>query len=542
MTFARRLLLGTFTVVALTLLVLVWGSERALRNGLERDLHASLLREADLVRSALPADSLEWGRAVTRLGAESGHQLVLRDGSGRIRAATDSLPTQDMLAVRSPGGVLSIEVAAPLTGVKLTVARARSSMLRAALLALAVALALAFVAGRSIAAPLVLLAAAARAIAAGALPKFPRSGISEVDALAQALRQMHRQLAERFEELQAEQANGSAVVDAMMEGIIVADARGRIVTANPAARRLLGYGAGEGLPELRTLFRDKAAREAVEEVLAGRMVQDRELELDDQIVSLNARAVAGGGAILVLHDLTVVRRLESVRRDFVANVSHELKTPLTSIAGYTETLADGGVDPATTRRFLETIRSNAQRMHRLVDDLLDLSRIESGRWVPRPSLTPIASAIREAFAAADDRATTRQVTLALEVAPDAAEIYADPEALGQVLTNLIDNSLRYTPAGGTITCRTRRVDETIELAVIDTGTGIPGEHLGRIFERFYRVEPSRSREEGGTGLGLSIVRHLVESHGGTVAIESTLGAGTTIFARFPVVRGFVTTP
>jgi two-component system phosphate regulon sensor histidine kinase PhoR len=541
-TFARRLLLGTFTVVALTLLVLVWGSERALRNGLERDLHASLLREADLVRSALPADSLEWGRAVTRLGAESGHQLVLRDGSGRIRAATDSLPTQDMLAVRSPGGVLSIEVAAPLTGVKLTVARARSSMLRAALLALAVALALAFVAGRSIAAPLVLLAAAARAIAAGALPKFPRSGISEVDALAQALRQMHRQLAERFEELQAEQANGSAVVDAMMEGIIVADARGRIVTANPAARRLLGYGAGEGLPELRTLFRDKAAREAVEEVLAGRMVQDRELELDDQIVSLNARAVAGGGAILVLHDLTVVRRLESVRRDFVANVSHELKTPLTSIAGYTETLADGGVDPATTRRFLETIRSNAQRMHRLVDDLLDLSRIESGRWVPRPSLTPIASAIREAFAAADDRATTRQVTLALEVAPDAAEIYADPEALGQVLTNLIDNSLRYTPAGGTITCRTRRVDETIELAVIDTGTGIPGEHLGRIFERFYRVEPSRSREEGGTGLGLSIVRHLVESHGGTVAIESTLGAGTTIFARFPVVRGFVTTP
>ncbi|MEO5799735.1 MAG: ATP-binding protein [Gemmatimonadales bacterium] len=544
MSFAGRLVLGTFTVVALTLLVMVWGSERALRAGLERDLHTTLEREAVLVQAALPADTLAWQETVTRLSGQSGHRIVVRDATGQVRAASDSIFDQDVLRYRSAaaGPAITVEIDSRLDGVGELSALARSSMIGAALFALLVALVLAFFAGRSIASPLVVLSAAARAIAAGALPRFPRSGIPEVDSLVQALRQMNQQLADRFEELQQEKAEGTAVVDAMVEGIIVADSRGRIVTANPAARRLLGYDDDDQLPDLKTLFRDKEAREAVNEVLAGAVVQDRELDLDDQIISLNARSLAGSGAVLVLHDLTTIRRLEAVRRDFVANVSHELKTPLTSISGYAETLVEGGVEPATQRRFLETIRNNAQRMHRLVDDLLDLSRIESGRWVPRPEPTPVASLARDLFATAVDRANARGVTLDLALAPDAETLFADPEALGQILINLVDNSLRYTPSGGSITVRTRRLEDAIELAVIDTGSGISSDHLSRIFERFYRAEPSRSREEGGTGLGLSIVKHMVEAHGGSVGVESALGAGTTVWVRFPIPQDSVTTP
>jgi len=409
----------------------------------------------------------------------------------------------------------------------------RWSMTAAALFALVVALGLATLTGRAVAQPLVALSKAARDIASGLLPAFPRSGIPEVDALVQALRQMNRQLADRFEDVQREKAEAAAIVNAMVEGVIATDPRGRIVTANPAARRLLGYSHEADLPDLRTLFRVKAARAAVDAVLEGEAVQDREVEFDGVTLTLNARALPTGGAVLVLHDLTEVRRLEAVRRDFVANVSHELKTPLTSISGYAETLADGGVDPATTKRFLATIVSNAARMQRLVDDLLDLSRIEAGRWIPEPVAVSLESAANECWAMFADRAATRRVTFTRAFAPDAATVTADPHAVRHVLQNLVDNALRYVPEGGAITCRSERADGGVVLSVEDNGSGINSDHLPRIFERFYRVDPSRSRDEGGTGLGLAIIKHMVEAHGGRVWAESTLGEGTAVRSWWP---------
>ena len=533
MSFAGRLVFGTFTVVVFTLVVLIWGSERTLRLSLEDDVRASLEREARLVAELLPEDQRRWQAVVDRMSAQNGHRIVVRDAGGATLAASDSLLGPNILRVTVPGGPGAIMVAAPLDGVDAAVARARGAMIGAAVLALLVALGLAFVAGRPIAKPLVTLSGAARAIANGELPRFPRSGIPEVDRLVQALRQMNRELADRFEALQREKAASTAIVDAMGEGIVSADARGRIVIANPAARRLLGYADDEPLPELRTLFRHKAAREAVVEVLEGRAVQDRELELDGRILAINARSIEGEGAVLILRDLTEVRRLEAVRRDFVANVSHELKTPLTSISGYTETLAGGGVDEETRARFLRTILGNARRMQTLVDDLLDLSRIESGRWVPRPEPVVLDVAVTESWAMFADRAHGAGMTFTTDLATDADTLTVDPDALRQILGNLFDNALRYVPAGGRITVSSRRVDDGIALAVADTGSGIPAEHLPRIFERFYRVDPSRSREEGGTGLGLSIVRHMVEAHGGRVSAESTPRAGTTITCWFP---------
>jgi two-component system phosphate regulon sensor histidine kinase PhoR len=344
---------------------------------------------------------------------------------------------------------------------------------------------------------------------------------------------MHRQLADRFEELRREQAESAALVESMVEGVIAADERGRTVTANSAARRLLGYGALDPLPDLAELFRAKAAREVVDAVLDGTPVQDREVDLDGRAVLLNARPLPAGGAVLVLHDLTELRRLEAVRRDFVANVSHELKTPLTSISGYAETLLSDPPEPEMARAFLGTILGHARRMQRLVDDLLDLSRIESGRWQPAPTEIDVPAAAREAWAEVCGRPETRQVAFAVQVEPGAATVRADRDALRQVLVNLLENSARHTPAGGRIECLARREDGGIALAVRDDGTGITRDHLPRIFERFYRADAARSREEGGTGLGLAIVKHLVEAHGGRVSAQSEWGAGTTVTCWFP---------
>ena len=570
MTVARRLVLGTVVILILTVLILLWGAERSLRRDLEGDIAGSLEREARLIREALPADSTGWDDAVHRLALENGHRLTLIDRTGRVRADSDfppgplpaienhagrpevraALAGQPGVATRRsetvgrllmyvavPGGPGVVRVAANLAQVDEIVRRAQGAVAGAALLALLVGTVLALVAGRSIAQPLAGIAGAARAIAAGAPPRFPRSGISEIDVLVQSLRQMHQQLGDRFDELRREQAESAALVESMVEGVIAADGRGHILTANPAARRLLGYGATGALPELPALFRVKAAREVVDVVLEGQAIQDRQLEMDGRVLLVNARPLPAGGAVLVLHDLTEVRRLENVRRDFVANVSHELKTPLTSISGYAETLLGDTADAATTQRFLGTILSNARRMQRLVDDLLDLSRIEAGRWQPNRTEVDVAAVARESWAALAVRAEVHHVELVLDVAPDATVVPADLDAVRQILTNLMDNSLRHTPAGGRITCLARRIPGAVSVAIRDNGTGITQDHLPRIFERFYRADSSRSRDEGGTGLGLAIVKHLVEAHGGRVSAESERGRGTTVTCVFPDVRG-----
>jgi two-component system phosphate regulon sensor histidine kinase PhoR len=566
-TFATRLVAGTLLVLVLAVGVLLLVAERSLRRDLVGDIERTLESEAGLIREALSPDSTSWGENVRRLAASQGNRrITLVDRGGRVLADSDFPPGplpaieshgdrpeiraalqgrtgvatrhsetvgRAMLYVAVPGGPGAVRVAADLRQVDEIVGRAQAAVAGAALLALLVGGLLALVAGRSIARPLTQITTAARAIAAGSPPRFPRSGVPDIDALVQALRQMHRQLADRFEELRREQAETAALVESMVEGVVAADERGRIVTANPAARRFLGYDPLDPLPDLAELFRAKAAREVVDAALAGTPVLDREVELDGRSVLLNARPLPAGGAVLVMHDLTELRRLEAVRRDFVANVSHELKTPLTSISGYAETLLSDPPDPEMARTFLGTILGNARRMQALVDDLLDLSRIESGRWQPSRTAIDVAAAARESWTEVCGRPESRQVAFAVEVEPGAESLCADHDALRHVLTNLLENSVRHTPAGGRVVCLARREGAGIALAVRDNGAGITREHLPRIFERFYRADAARSREEGGTGLGLAIVKHLVEAHGGRVSAESERGKGTTVTCWFP---------
>ena len=566
MTFTGRVISGTLLVLVVSVVVLLWTADLALRRDLEGEVASTLGREALIVREGLPAEAPAAQAWIYRLGQETGYRITLiaKDGTvtGESDYATLPLPAienhrnrpevraalagsvgvskrksetvgREMMYVAVAGGPGVVRVSADLEHVDGIVHRAQLAVALAALVALLFGTLVAWITAGSVTRPLTAITEAARTIAAGQAPRFPHSGIRDIDTLVQALRQMHHDLGERFETLRHEQAESAAMVAAMVEGVVAADARGHIVTANPAARELLGYGPQTLLPDLQQLFRGRSAREIVRRVSEGAAVDGEEVGIDGRKIVISARPLPTGGAILVLHDQTEIRRLEAVRRDFVANVSHELKTPLTSISGYAETLLAERPDPTTERQFLETILANARRMQRLVDDLLDLARIESGRWQPDLAAIDLADVAAELVAECAARGDDLGVTIATDIGPGADTLLADAEGVRLVLRNLIDNALRYTSAGGRITVRSRVAEEGVSLQVEDTGSGIPREHLSRVFERFYRVDPSRSRAEGGTGLGLAIVRHTVEAHGGRVGIESELGTGTRVSAWFP---------
>jgi signal transduction histidine kinase len=373
----------------------------------------------------------------------------------------------------------------------------------------------------------------------------------EVGDLAIAIHRLGEQLGSRLLALEEEDSLLTALFDSLNEGVLAVDSRQRVVRINATGRKLLRATTPVPFP-LDYLPRERVFRQSVTAALAGAVTEGAEATIDGRSLALTARPLAGGGAVVALLDLTASRRLEAVRRDFVANVSHELKTPLTVVGGFAETLTDEDLAPERRRQFAETILANTRRMQRIVDDLLDLSRIESGGWVPKPVVVDTRAAATDAVLPSKALAEEKGIALELFIPDDARSVLADPTALRQVLTNLVENAVRHTPTGSvTVTAqRENGVSPSqdgdgsapalpdvpqpgVWLVVRDTGVGIAAEHLPRIFERFYRVDRARSREAGGTGLGLAIVRHLVEAHGGRVRAESQPGRGTSVAAFFP---------
>jgi signal transduction histidine kinase len=563
MRFTGRLVLGAVGLLLFSTLVLVWTFRAALRDHLEDNLQAALEREARLIQDALPEDARAWDRLVGRLAAERGHRVTLLDSTGQPVADNLLAPAQLRTAPSMAGdsevaaallgeigmarrvgqgsarlvivvpGLPVVRMSSDLSEVEAAVGDTQRSLFLATLLALVAGGLVAWAGARSIAAPLTDLAEAAQALSAGEPLRLPRAKVPEVEAVAHALRELQHELADRSTAMTHGQAQAAALIEAMVEGVLATDDRGRVILANPAARRMLGYDPEARFDDLLPLFRSRSAREVIEAGMGGEVIQGREVEVGGRVALASSRPLPAGGLILVLHDLTELRRLETVRRDFVANASHELKTPLTSIAGYAETLLGDDPPPELRRKFLETILANALRMQALVDDQLDLARIESGRWQPVTAPVEVAAAIQEAWTPRQDTAEAAGVRFVVEVDPAVSTLTVDREALQQVLGNLFDNALRYTPRGGKIVARVEPAEGDVTIVVSDTGTGIGGEHLPRIFERYYRVDPARSREAGGTGLGLAIVKHLIEAHGGTVTAESEVGVGTTIRCRFP---------
>ena len=352
--------------------------------------------------------------------------------------------------------------------------------------------------------------------------------------------------ARREAELAAQAQRTAALFDRMVEGVIVAGADGRITLANRAAGALFDFAPpATG----RTLL--EATRHHEVAALLARLerepeVLNHELRIDSvtesrhlQVNALALRNASGAreGAILVLHDLTRLRRLEAVRQEFVANVSHELRTPLSLIKSAAETLLDGGkADPEVTTRFLSIIDKHASRLTLLIDDLLLLARLDSGRIELQLQPVALHGAAQEAIDDAALIARARRVTLENRV-PEAVTAEADPARLRQVLANLIDNAIKYGAEGGRVVVGGRGLEGAlVEITVRDDGPGIPAEAKARIFERFYRADKARSREQGGTGLGLAIVKNVVQAHGGDVRVESAPGKGSEFFITLPAAR------
>ena len=434
----------------------------------------------------------------------------------------DVRTTLHIRAAGLPSGVASSLIAA-----------LRTDMLVTGAVVLVVGIMLSWQLARSVTGPLTELTHVVDEMAAGDLSKRPNvdGRIREVTALAGSLRTMAERLDTRLWELQAAEALLVALTESLNEGVVAVDARKRVVRVNETGRQLLRLRQALPFPAA-DLPDHPGLQEALQAVLSGAPALERELRMDDHTVQLTARPLRGGGAILAMLDLTPVRRLEVVRQDFVANVSHELRTPLTVIAGFVETLEDEELPPELRRQFLGMVDANVRRMQHIVDDLLDLSRIESGGWRPSPEPVALPDIAAEVFAPMQRTALQKGVTLRTDLPPDARRAYCDPTAIRQILSNLAQNALRYTTTGE-IVLFAQRESGGMVVGVRDTGAGIAAEHLPRIFERFYRVDAGRSREAGGTGLGLAIVRHLAEAHQGRVHVESTVGVGTTFSVFFP---------
>jgi len=359
-------------------------------------------------------------------------------------------------------------------------------------------------------------------------------------------RQLEEQRRHREAEFRAQAARTEALFDRMVEGILVVGQDGRLRLANRAAAAMFQFEAGAADRTVLEATRHHEVAAIVARLAHEPEVLNHELRIDGvtetrwlQVNALALRTAEGGreGAILVFHDLTRLRRLEGVRQEFVANVSHELRTPLSLIKSATETLIDGGrQDPQVTGRFLEIIEKHANRLTLLLDDLLLLARLDSGRIDLDLRPVALAEAAQEAIDDAAILARGRGVTL-VQVVPAGLAAQADAHRLRQALANLIDNAIKYGREGGTVEVRGRELGAgQVEVSVRDDGPGIAGEALERVFERFYRADKARAREQGGTGLGLAIVKNVVQAHGGDVRVESTPGRGTEFFIRLPAAR------
>jgi two-component system, OmpR family, phosphate regulon sensor histidine kinase PhoR len=390
-----------------------------------------------------------------------------------------------------------------------------------------------------VARPLRRISVASRKLAAGHLnQRLPITGDEEIAALGTSLNTMAQTLSEKIQALSDGKQQLELILEAMEQGVMVLDRDARITLTNSSLRRVLGTDRDLSRRTPLEVLRRPEIDDAVHAVLEG--APPRVLEVsagNNRIFQANIAPVTNASGIVdsvvvVFNDLTDIRRSEKMRRDFVANVSHEFKTPLTSIRGYTETLLSGAKDdPKIAVDFLSTIERNAQHLEALVSDLLTLAKLEAE--VPASlEKFELNSVIDDQISSRAKALREREIQVIVECPP--IQIHADRSRLGTALSNLIDNAIHYNKQRGQIKILAEAQNGTVHLAVADTGNGIPSEELPRIFERFYRVDKARSRESGGTGLGLSIVKHAIESQGGTITVSSRLGVGSTFTIHLPV--------
>lgn len=472
------------------------------------------------------------GPALESLGSREGRpevQAARETGSGSARRLSESVGARmQYFAVAAPDGWVA-RVALSLAEIEAVVAEFRRGVLLAGAIAIIASFLLAGLLALGLSRPLRRAAEIARKMARGELHlRLPEGERGEVGDLYRALNRLAEDLERRLQELEQEKAESETLLREMGEGVLAVSPTGTVVRANAALARALGGSPRLEGKALSDLFRNPE----LVRFLQPRSVPDRgaeaEFKMDGRTWRVSARRLPAGGVVAVFADLTRLRRLEAVRSEFVANASHELKTPLTAVRGYAETLLDDRTSEDDRESFARRIVEHADRMTAIVEDLLTLARLESpGRLVRREpvALHPL---VDEAWRHVSDRAEAAGIRFSAEVDPPGLEVEGDPEGVRQILENLLDNAIRHSGSQEVGVRAARLPARGVQLTVWDVGEGIPSVHLERIFERFYRVDPSRSRATGGTGLGLSIVKHWAEAMGGRAWAESTLGQGTKI--------------
>jgi two-component system, OmpR family, phosphate regulon sensor histidine kinase PhoR len=542
-----------------------------------QQIQESLEAKAILVREALQSKAQEQDlqERVRNLGSETGLRITLIDSSGDVLADSHEDPKKmekhdtrpEILAARSGDfgsatrfsttlhqsmiyvalrmeppqqGVAYVRVALPLSTIQAQLSELRGLGWTGAAITAVAAMILAFWLARRITQPLHELTIGAESISTGSYGhKVYTNGNDEVGILASTFNQMSERLAHQIEQLEADRHQLRAILSGMMEGVMALDAEERILFANERASQFLEFQPSQAVGrKLYEVIRHRSLQEVARRALASPEPFQEELSgTSGKSLIVHGTGLTGSptrGAVLVFYDASELRRLERLRQEFVANVSHELKTPLAIIKANIETLVEGAVDDREHRgRFLEQVSTQADRLHALILDLLSLAQIESGSEVFEYRAVPLNEAVQACLERHRARAEGKRQQLEAVVAPDHLAAWADEEALGQILDNLVDNAIKYTPEGGRITVACQEEPTQVQIVVRDTGIGIAESHLARIFERFYRVDKARSRELGGTGLGLAIVKHLVQAMRGTIQATSQIGKGSVFCVRLP---------
>jgi two-component system phosphate regulon sensor histidine kinase PhoR len=580
-----RLLPAIVLVTGVGLALAGWRIVSELRSVYYAETAAHLQAQAQLIVAQLPdhlstADASDVDRLCKQLGAEARTRVTVILPSGRVLGDSQHDPaTMDSHSDRPevaealqgrPGSAVRhsftlaqnlsyaavpvlergqvvgvVRTAVPVSAIDQALAALRNRViLLGALVGCGVVLAGVLLI-RQLARPMVDMAAAARRFADGELDlRVPAQTTAEAAALASALNDMAARLDEDIRNLTQQRNEREALLSSMVEGVVALDEADRVITLNRAAGELFGVDAeaarGRTLQEI-------VRNPAIQQLAADTRASGHAMEAEAMLQTAGVRYLQAHGTVLrgaggrtdavliVLNDVTRLRRLEGVRRDFVANVSHELRTPITSIKGFVETLRDGALDdPEAARRFLGIVERQADRLAAIIEDLLALSRLEETGEASRIALRagPVRPILLGAIEACQAKAAERGITVGLSCSPE-LQARLNPELILQAVANLIDNAVKYSPPGAPVRVEAQRTDGEVVIRVRDEGCGISAEDQERVFERFFRVDRARSRELGGTGLGLAIVKHIAQVHGGHVAVQSALGKGSLFSVVLP---------
>jgi two-component system phosphate regulon sensor histidine kinase PhoR len=560
-----KLFLAALVVIAACTVSLDLLIGHAWQNMLRREIESSLRQKTEMfaarVEDARPG-SLK--QITEEAAAAAGARITVIDSGGKVLVDSEANPDRmenhrtrpefiealrgktgtstrlsktigvDLLYVAVPIPNGAVRMAYPLSAIRDANREIRRDLIKASAVAGLLALLLIFVASQSLGRRLLRITEFAERVASGDLSaRIQEESSDEIANVASALDRTARKLEEGFSAVENSRQTLETLLNSMQEAVIAVAQDERVLWANQRMERLLPSGVRLGAPLVQSV-RDPEILAAVQSALSSRdVIVARAAKIFyGRVFDVTAAPMPGGGAVAVLHDQTEIERVEKTRRDFIANVSHELRTPLTSVQGYAETLLEGRDLPAHVREFLEIIRKNAARMARLTEDLLVLARVESGEQKLNLQLLSPQELLDDATQTFRELAAGRDIELSIMNTATSA-VQVDRDAIHQVFSNLIDNALKYGDQGGKILLGACDSEEGVQFYVRDFGSGIPSEHLPRLFERFYRVDKARSRESGGTGLGLAIAKHVLRAHSGTIRVESELNHGSTFYFILP---------